>query len=162
MIVAFTTALALQTMSYKPPPALSFSVRQLLVELSVEVVADRFRGADGKIEYWFRKTVRERSTELVTWTDTRHCPAARAALESLATIEPPPVSVPGYGPRAPASSVQDGAAYALEAATGAPYSDGRVTITSNVGTPLARWIDTTLAATEACWSPMAPSEAGPG
>jgi hypothetical protein len=46
----------------------------------------------------------------------------------------------------------DGTGYSLRAPTG--FANGTLTITSNVGSPLAAWIDGAFRTLEPCWSPV--------
>jgi hypothetical protein len=64
--------------------------------------------------------------------------------------------VPGLGSEI-AELVLDGVSYTLEAPGRVGKGYGRFSISSNIGTPLARWADTTLAVLEPCWSAQAPA-----
>lgn len=51
----------------------------------------------------------------------------------------------------------DGVSYVLDAPADLGAHAGRLRLTSNVRTPLAKWADETLATLAPCWSPDAPT-----
>ena len=107
----------------------------------------------GPLQYWLRRTVVERWVETVSWTDTRRCAAVRPALRAMAELAPPRFAPPGMGPAGPI--VMDGVGYRLRA----PSQYGGIAIDSNVGTPLAQWVDSTLGALRSCWTTKVPERA---
>lgn len=94
----------------------------------------------------------------VLWADSRTCPAVRRVLTSMQTLALPSITVPGLD-RYPGNIVIDGVAYSLRApALFVGRGGGQAVFTSNVGTPLATWVDRSLAALGPCWSALAPSD----
>lgn len=91
--------------------------------------------------------------DTVLWADSRTCPAVRPALAALGTLAMPRPSAPGIDP--PGDMVLDGVGYAL-AMPGrfAGGGEGQFSVSSNIGTPLAAWVDRSLKALEPCWSPV--------
>jgi len=77
------------------------------------------------------------------WLDSRSCPAVRTVLGSLESLDMPK---PQPWKRSP--PMIDGIFYSLEAPTG--YQEGKVTITSNEYSPLATWVDRSMAALMVC------------
>jgi hypothetical protein len=104
------------------------------------------------------------------WADSSRCPAMLPVLRAMQALPPPRPSVPGLEPN-PGADMVDGVAYLLRVpahfAGGGDKvrtrfafgsSDGQMWFSSNLGTPLADWVDHSLAALERCWSPVAPRE----
>ena len=93
------------------------------------------------------------------WTDTARCPAARDAVVASTQIAAPRVHVPGIPVRPDGSFVMslDGIEYSMRAqAHYDSYSGSELYFTSNVDTPLANWVEGSLAILEECWSADAP------
>lgn len=109
--------------------------------------------------YWLRRVNRKAGRTSVNWTDTHRCAAARDVVQAASGLEPPRVEIPGI-PVTPDGSITltlDGVQYSFE--SGAHYDgngSSRIRFTSNVGTPLARFVESSLEALEACWSDEAP------
>lgn len=106
------------------------------------------RSVPGRAEYQLTYTRQsKRKTETFTTTSTI-CPYARPVIGSMRGLNMPPLAPFGVdGNRR--GSVQDGAMYTLRAPTDS--SDGQITVSSNIGTPLAAWEDKALGALELCW-----------
>lgn len=84
----------------------------------------------------------------IKWANSGDCPTIRTVIVSMQDIAMP--SPAPYG--APGQSVEiilDGAEYLLTAPSS--YSNGRLTITSNVGSALATWVDSSLKQLAPCW-----------
>jgi hypothetical protein len=128
----------------------------VITEIAISYRWTRSGGQD----YLFRKTVRRSGGTAVEtqWTDAKSCPGAQMVLRTLASFTLPKPSVPDYDGLAPRGSFRDGTLYKLEAEAAAPYIDGRLMLTSNEGTPLAEWVDSSLENLAPCWSPNRPSE----
>ena len=93
-----------------------------------------------------RTTLRDRE---ILWTNSRTCPAVRPMLQQMRDIampRPAPYGVEGEE----TEIVMDGAYYELQAPSN--FSNGNLTITSNVGSPLATWVDDAFVKLAACWS----------
>jgi hypothetical protein len=140
-------------------PWAEFSARPMLArrvtETIVQVGALPLDGAGEGFEHWFRKTTRFfGGGARVQWTDTRSCAAARAVLSNMHALEMP--RLVGGG----AIEVRaDGVLYALTA--DARYRSGRqgqLSVNTPGGTPLADWVERSLAELEACWSHLPPRE----
>lgn len=113
------------------------------------------RGTTGaEFRYTLRLTRRalEAKPE-IRWADSATCPAVRSVIVAMRDIKMP--SPAPYGlPDRSASITLDGTAYSLTA----PSSDdmGSLTISSNTGSSLAAWVDTSLKQLESCWTTAAP------
>jgi hypothetical protein len=85
---------------------------------------------------------------VTSWTDSATCPAVRAVIADMPNIKMPQPAPYGLSD-GPLSVTMDGTRYALSA----PSSDnmGRVSISSNVGSPLAAWVDTAFEKLKPCW-----------
>jgi hypothetical protein len=112
------------------------------------------QGRDARTEHWLRKTTNYfDGTMLVHWTDTRSCPSAQGVLSSIATMEIPR---PMEGGTIEVSA--DGINYSLS--TKGRYASGRhasLSISATGGTPLARWVEQSLATLDECWADHTPS-----
>jgi hypothetical protein len=107
-----------------------------------------------------RPTVRLRLTvhepggqTTVYWADSRTCPVAQEIAERFLALPMPRPDPPR--PPSPEDSViiMDGIGYAVTLPVG--YGRGSIadpaTFTSNVGTPLATWVEGSFAALRPCW-----------
>ncbi|MEA3045880.1 MAG: hypothetical protein QOJ53_212 [Sphingomonadales bacterium] len=123
-------------------------------EIEVEIgVLQRQRSTR---HYWFRRASARDGFGPPEYATTAECPIAHDRLESLEQIPMPVPDLPGFG-RESTQIILDGAQYVLE--TPALHQDGQsgdLKLTSNVGSPLARWIDALIAALEPCWRPVRP------
>jgi hypothetical protein len=103
-----------------------------------------------RLDFWARRVVTTLRGETVSWADTRTCATLRPALASMRAIPVPkfaPIGSPGGPP-----VILDGIGYSLRS-----YSDeGTLTAETNLGTPLAAWIDQTLGVLEGCWHSTLP------
>lgn len=106
--------------------------------------------------YWFRRSVisRNSAAKAVDWTDTRRCPAALQVIEEMATVPPPTIKPPRIDGKAEDIIITaDGGSYVLESSARYDRTIGpEIKFSSNVGTPLAKWVDRSLSALNPCWS----------
>lgn len=105
--------------------------------------------------YLFRRSVtsRENGGTLYSYTSTSACPAALRPLRQFARLRMPRPHLPAFG-REEGITVMDGAQYVLRGH--AMHANGEIRdfeIESNVGTPLAQWVDSMVAALQRCWTP---------
>lgn len=85
----------------------------------------------------------------IKWAESTTCPTVRSVIASMHDIAmplPAPYGVPGES----TEIIVDGAGYFLTAPSS--YIMGKMTLTSNVGSPLAKWIDTALEQLAPCWT----------
>jgi len=112
-------------------------------------------GQQGTLHYKLRlTTTAPERPDTVLWANSRTCPAVRKVVASLRTLAPPRPAPPGFDE--PAAILLDGVGYELSVPALDPYGQSRVTWRSNVDTPLAAWVDRSLAALAPCWSPAPP------
>ena len=130
-----------------------------------EIVEVGVLRGEGRQQFWFRRTVPRRAedgtvtTSDTSWTDTRRCPAARDAVVAATQIEPPSIHVPGIPVRPDGSVIlsMDGVRYAVRASSHYDsYVGHDMVFESNVNTPLANWVEGSLAILAPCWSDEAP------
>lgn len=89
------------------------------------------------------------------WASSRTCPTA-GEVASFADLPLPRPRPPG----AEIDLVMDGVGYSVTLPLSyGRQGGGRATFSSNVGTPLAAWVDAALAKLERCWSTREPSQA---
>ncbi len=126
---------------------ISFSKHRLLRRTSEQVCVTK-----GKFgEFLLHRTLANAGgVASVTWTSTNNCRGALPQLQALEKLELPQVDLPGFGKDLEVL-VLDGADYRLRSP--ALYSGDRsdLIVRSNVDTPLARWVDQTLAVLAPCW-----------
>ncbi len=116
-------------------------------------IATGDRGKDAEFRYILRRTKNSLKAEPeVAWADSATCPAVRSVIASMRKIQVPSPAPYGLENQSAAITL-DGTGYSLTA----PSSDnmGRLTISSNIGTPLAAWVDTSLKQLETCWKTTA-------
>jgi len=118
------------------------------VSETVDIATDD-RGKDSKFRYVLRRTKRKLNAEPeVVWADSETCPAVRSLIVAMRTIQmpsPAPYGLPGES----AAITLDGTGYSLTA----PSSEnmGKLTISLNIGSSLASWVDSSLKQLESCW-----------
>lgn len=161
MIRSFACALALCALAVsasadepEPPSQLRFhkfsAPERKIITVAVFMKQDR---TGEPIYYQFGRSYGEndnREGRSAGWTDTR-CPGSRAALERLARLQMPQPLVPGLLSNNSAEATMDGWSYSLEGPADAPYRQNYMKLTSDAGSPLAHWVDETLAILEPCW-----------
>lgn len=117
---------------------------------TVEIGTLGFDRARGELRFWLRRTVSRHGKEQVMWADSGTCPALRAALAAMRDLPVSRFAPPGFSRGR--SIIMDGIGYSLRS-----YSDeGSLTMNTNVGTPLASWVDNTLQALSPCWTATIP------
>jgi hypothetical protein len=116
-------------------------------------IATGDRSDQAEFHYKLRLTKRSLGAGLeVRWAESKTCPAVRSVIVSMRDIKIP--SPAPYGlPDQSMSITMDGTGYSLTA----PSSDnmGKLTISSNVGSPLASWVDASFKLLETCWTTRA-------
>jgi hypothetical protein len=129
---------------------LRFSVSPAMAGGSQQVGVCRDRnGRPGEVLLQ-RTTTRRGGSAVISYASTRSCPAARRQLEALEDLPLPHPDVPGIGDETRIMTL-DGASYRLEGEALYGPNSAEMRVESNVGTPLAHWIDATLAALMPCW-----------
>jgi hypothetical protein len=107
---------------------------------------------DGEFHYRLRLTTKMLGQEPETkWADSQTCPEVRSVITSMRDIEMP--SPAPYGVGQPRSITLDGIQYELTAPSS--FNMGKLTLSSNVGSPLASWIDAGFAQLAPCWKTAA-------
>ncbi|GGD59702.1 hypothetical protein GRI62_00585 [Erythrobacter arachoides] len=172
MLFALTTllaALAPQDLAIQDfDPFMTFSRSPTQVGEPEVVDVGILRG-EGRLQFWFRRTVPRPTADgaadgiaeaaNVTWTDTRRCPGARDAVVAATQIEPPGIHVPGIPVRPDGSVILslDGVRYAIRASSHYDsYVGSDIVFESNVGTPLANWVEGSLGVLANCWADEEP------
>lgn len=108
------------------------------------------------LAYWLRLTERSADgTEQVRYTDTRACAAASSVIAAMEELQVP-------SGRAPHNSqvrflTLDGAHYTLRMPVDLGEGRGEVSLSSNIDTPLAAFVDESLVRLEKCWSVTPPA-----
>ena len=118
-------------------------------------IATQHPAGSRPLEYAMRYTTKNlRSGEKTQFAESASCPAVANVVYSMKYIKAPDLA-PYGAPGVSNIITVDGVAYSLSA----PSSDsmGRMTISSNVGSPLAKWIDDSRKTLAPCWHD-APSE----
>lgn len=127
-----------------------FSAHHALGRLNIDVEIGTDEITDAGSIFWIRRTIQAPGRKTVTSkVDTRSCPQMLAALDVLRDLPMPRPSLPGDASIVTA----DGTGYSLTiSAAYAGASPGDVTLTSNVGTPLAAWVEDALSKLDSCAS----------
>lgn len=116
---------------------------------TVDVATGKRKGeADFPYRLRFTKTLSGGAPQ-VRWAESAACPAVRAVIASMRNIKmpsPAPYGMPGGSMEV----IVDGTGYFITA----PSSDigGKLTISSNIGSPLALWIDASFKRLAPCWT----------
>jgi hypothetical protein len=116
--------------------------------------------ADGPVILARRVRARAGQAAQIDWASASACPALASASAALEDLPVPRIEAPGVG-RTPRSSnlILEGSSYFLWASD-ARFSGGeraaQIELRTVEGSPVAEWIDRTLAATAGCWSPARP------
>ncbi len=137
----------------------TFSIRRAFEDTTTEITL----GTSESLQpgnYLFRRRITSAGGDHVeyAYTNSRDCSAALVPVRRLRRLRMPHPDVPDLSGNEYGIVVTDGARYVLEGHAMHPGNYlGDYRIESNVGTPLARWIDTMLAALEPCWSATARS-----
>lgn len=161
MIRSFACALALCALpmpasAHDPEPPSQLRFHKFSVpghEIITVAVFMRQNRTGDQIYYQFRRSYGENDNSKgrsAGWADTG-CAGSREALEHLARLQMPQPLVPGLLSNDSAEATMDGWSYSLEGSAAAPYRQNYMKLTSDAGSPLARWVDETLAILEPCW-----------
>ena len=152
LLLAFTSNAAQPEL---PRQWAQFSRSGALSHVSETVdIATGDNGNSADFRYILRFTKRSlRGDPQIAWADSATCPAVRSVMVSMRNIRmpsPTPYGLPGQA----MTITLDGTGYSLTA----PSSDnmGKLTISSNIGSPLASWVDASLKQLESCWTTAAP------
>ena len=86
----------------------------------------------------------------VSWVDSRTCPAVQVVLRQLHALSPPAIVPRGFPPE-PSEIIVDGTGYSLTVPVADTAGASKITWTSNIGTAVAAWIDSSLVKLEPCW-----------
>lgn len=148
-------ALLLQVESVEPLPRdvwASVSAHAALSRKSR--VVEYIRDADDERDeqYTLRLTIQQSDEPpIVMWASSRTCNGVREAVSRLQTVPFPHVEMP----RDDLIITTDGVGYVVQFnATYGSDIEGPMTLHSNIGTPLANWVEGTFAVLRACWSPV--------
>lgn len=96
-----------------------------------------------KVHYTWSRQILNQDLHEDAWIDSEICPRVREILSSMEAIQ-----MPRLAPIGDALPVDDGIYYSLSAPT--TFSNGMVTISSNVGSPLATWVDHAITVLAPC------------
>lgn len=129
----------------------SFSARGVRSRIEISVIIGTENTRENQVDYWFLQTIsnpgQSRRTSRVS---TRQCPAMLFLLEELRNLPSPRIQPP-FLEDSDVTVTADGIGYTLTMP--AAYSTaaaGEITLRSNVGTPLAAWIDRAVGQLAAC------------
>lgn len=119
---------------------------------TVDIATDpRQRGKEFRYRLRYTKRPRGKEPE-IKWADSATCPSVRSVIANMRDIKMP--SPAPYGvPDQSTTIILHGAIYSLTA----PSSDnmGKLTISSNVGSSLASWVNASLKQLDPCWTATA-------
>ena len=155
MLIAALALLAAPLVQAPPLPAddgwAQFSAHHMLSHIDFDVAIGSTQSNKGEVIYWVRRTTRHPGQSLgVAHADSVRCPAVLAVLRSMRDL-PAPRPAPPLLDNADILVTADGTLYELHAP--AAYSGktpGEISLSSNVGTPLADWVERSLAALQPC------------
>ena len=157
MLIAALALLAAQPLlSAQPLPAdegwARFSAHRYLAHVEIDVAIGTMRSNKGDAIYWVRRSTRRpRQWVEVSSTDSVRCPAILTMVQSMRDLPAPRPAPPPQG-SADITLTDDGTDYELHAPVASPGME--VTLSSNVGTPLAAWVEQSLAALGQCLPPV--------
>lgn len=135
----------------------TFSSLHARTGLQVDVTIGTKAVHDGAAVYWVSRVVRRRgSSDRTSETDSQSCPAILSLLRSLADLRLPRPSIPHLDTDTIIVTA-DGVDYRLTVpASYGSDTDGQVTFQSNVGTPLADWVERANDELDKCVAPIWP------
>jgi len=130
-----------------------FSAHRYLAHVEIDVAIGTMPGADkGDVVYWVRRSTRRPHQWVeVSSTDSVRCPAILTMLQSMRDL-PAPRPTPPPPDNNDIVVTADGVGYELHAPVASPGMT--VTLSSNTGTPLAAWVEQSLAALGECLPPV--------
>lgn len=106
---------------------------------------------------WAQHSSKSRNGMVITrWTESRTCPALIESMQILRSLEMPRPDPPGI-PALASEITVDGVSYNLEGYGAFGAASARYALSSNLGTPLALWIDATLENLQPCWVNLKPT-----
>jgi hypothetical protein len=131
-----------------------FSAHRYLAHVEIDVAIGTVRGSNkGNPIYWVRRTTkRPRQWVEVSSTDSVRCPAILTMLRSMRDLPAPRPAPPPPPDNDDIVVTADGVGYELHAPVASAGMD--VTLSSNTGTPLAAWVEQSLAALGPCLPPV--------
>ena len=110
-----------------------------------------------QLAYYAKRTIQRREdAPQVQWASSSSCPALTTSLGRLRNLSAPRIDVPGFPPvkgGMDENVVTDGIIYTLKL--------DRLSYSTNIGSGLADWTETTLRALEPCWRAKAPADVSP-
>jgi hypothetical protein len=133
----------------------TFTAAPAFEPTAIRVKLGTFQAGEGV--YWIVRDRVNREKEHsgpVEFTNSTLCPKVLPQLRRLEDLDMPAPDVPGMG-RDADIIIMDGVSYTLQGSS--RHADGQpgdYSIESNVGSPLARWVDGMDAALEGCWRPL--------
>lgn len=94
----------------------------------------------------------------LAWADSRICPGLEEAIIGMEEIQMPTLNVPGFGRGNPNFVTFDGVHYELTARLSdwVDHMGYTTTLSSNVGTSLADWVEGIRSAATPCWASTPP------
>jgi hypothetical protein len=138
-----------------PPPWAEFSRSGALSHVMDKVTIDR-DPASTPDHYVYRLVYtrtsfvrRDRHRTSVSTTDSRSCSAAGPLVVSMRSLTMPRPAPYGTEDDRNIAIVMDGVGYSLRAPSN--FTQGTITITSNVQSPLATWVDKAFTDLAPCW-----------
>lgn len=135
----------------------TFSSHHARSDLQVDVTIGTKAADDRSVTYWVSRVVRRRgSSDRTSETDSQSCPVILTLLRSLRDLPLPRPSVPLLDTDTIIVTA-DGVDYRL--IVPASYDNGmggQVTLQSNVGTPLADWVEQANDELDKCVAPIWP------
>lgn len=147
-------SLALAPLSTEPVPFLTIT-RSATGLATTQIEIGVLPGSNQR-HYWLRRVESGQGEITVSWTDTQICAGSRESVVVAARqVAPPEIAVPGIPVTEDGSVVitLDGVQYSFEARS---HYEGNISsslsFTSNVGTPLADYVERSIAALEPCWA----------
>ena len=151
MLIATLALLAVQAQPADDGWA-RFSAHHYLPHVDIDVAIGTTRSDKGDVTYWVRRSTRRpRQWVEVSSTDSVRCPAILEMVRSMRDL-PVPRPAPPLQDSTDIVVTADGTGYELHAPIASPGMD--VTLSSNVGTPLADWVEGSLTALGQCLPPV--------
>ena len=149
MLLIGTLAAALAFASADDDVWARFSAHHALSRLNIDVEIGFVHGTGDEPVYWIRRRIqRPRQKPQTSRVDTQSCPQMLTALKSLHDLPMPRANLLFLDPT---YLIADGTGYSLTIPAAYPSSPpGELTLNSNVGTPLADWIEDALATLDSC------------
>ena len=123
------------------------------IEIQVGVLS---REGDGKTNYWARRIRTTTKSRTVQWADGRTCSGLEASLRQLSGLVHPKFAVPGLEESDNLVIAVDGVGYSITSQATFDQQIGYLKYSSNRGTPLAAWVDASLALLAPCWQDVQP------